>query len=358
MTFHMIQVSATRGKYRRGDLRKSMTSPQHTHVGQHLFIGIPGTELTAATRRLLKTVQPGGVVLFARNVESAAELRALGRALRTEFPYRPLVAIDQEHEGVNRLRNIIGEAPTIASIKKSGNTEQAEDFGRTTGRWLHQFGIDMDLAPVFDLELFAKKTDNALHGRCWGTTADEVVRWAGAFLEGLEREGVAACPKHFPGLGGALLDSHEKLPTIKRTRQQLMTEDIVPYVQLMRRLTAIMVGHGHYPAFDGEKARPASFSKVIITEVLRKQLGFTGLILTDDMEMGAISQISSFERAVVEAFDAGADVILVCHTAEKALAAHEALTKAVESGRIGAQQVQQSQQRIQQFRDEWIAHKV
>jgi beta-N-acetylhexosaminidase len=328
------------------------------HVGQHLFIGIPGTELTTAVCRLLKTVQPGGVVLFARNIESAAELRALGHALRTEFSYRPLVAIDQEHEGVNRLRNIIGEAPTIASIKKSGNTEQAEDFGRTTGRWLHQFGIDMNLAPVFDLELFDKKTDNALRERCWGRTADEVVRWARAFLEGLEREGVAACPKHFPGLGVSGLDSHEKLPTINRTRQQLLTEDIVPYMRLMRRLTAVMVGHGHYPALDGEKARPASLSKAIITDLLRKHLGFTGIVLTDDMEMGAISQIGSLERAVVEAFDAGADMILVCHTAEKALAAQEALTKAMESGRIGAQQFLQSQQRIQQFRDEWIAHKV
>jgi len=119
-----------------------------------------------------------------------------------------------------------------------------------------------------------------------GRTADEVSRWAGAFLDGLEREGVAACPKHFPGLGGAEIDSHEKLPTIKRTCEQLLAEDVVPYVKLMRRLTAIMVGHGHYPAFDGKKARPASLSKAIVTDLLRNELGFGGLVLTDDMEMG------------------------------------------------------------------------
>jgi beta-N-acetylhexosaminidase len=334
-----------------------MTTPQHTHVGQHLFIGIPGAQLTVETRRLLDTVQPGGVVLFARNIDSAAGLRALGRALRTEFAYRPLVAIDQEHGRVNRLRNIIGETPAIDDIKKSGNVEQAEDFGRTTGRWLHQFGIDIDFAPVFDLELFDKNTDNALRERCWGRTADEVVRWAGAFLEGLEREGVAACPKHFPGLGGTKLDSHEKLPTIMRTREQLLEEDVAPYARLMRRLTAVMVGHGHYPAFDGERPRPGSLSRAIITDLLRKQLGFAGLVLTDDMEMGAISQTGLFEQAVIEAFQAGADMILACHTAEKALAAHEALTKAVESGRIRAQQLLQSRRRIQQFRGEWIAHK-
>jgi beta-N-acetylhexosaminidase len=335
-----------------------MTSPKEMHLGQHLIIGFPGGKLGAATRRLLESVRPGGIVLFARNIDNAAELRALTRALRTELAYRPLIAVDQEHGRVNRLRNIIGEAPTIAAIKKSGNVEQAEDFGRTTGRWLHQFGIDINLAPVLDLELFDEKTDNALRERCWGRTAEEVSRWAGAFLEGLEREGVAACPKHFPGLGGSTLDSHEKLPTIQRTREQLLAEDIAPYRKLMRRLTAIMVGHGHYPAFDGKKPRPASLSKAIVTELLRNELGFGGLVLTDDMEMGAISQIRPLEEAVVEAFDAGADMILVCHTAEKAVAAHEALAKAVESGRIRPELLAQSQQRIQQFRDEWIAHKV
>ncbi len=331
---------------------------QHTHVGQHLFIGFTGAELTVDTRRLLNTVQPGGIILFARNIGTATELRALGRALRTEFSYRPLVAIDQEHDRVNRLRDIIGETPTIADVKKLGIVEQAEDFGRTTGRWLHQFCIDIDFAPVFDLELFDANTDNALRERCWGKTADEVIRWAGAFLEGLEREGVAACPKHFPGLGGSMLDSHEKLPIIPRTREALLTEDIAPYARLMRRLTAIMVGHGYYPAFDGEKPRPASLSPTIITDLLRKQLGFTGLILTDDMEMGAISEMGSFGDSVVGAFQAGADVLLVCHTTEKALAAHEALTKAIESGRISFERLFESQQRIQQFRDEWIAHKV
>ncbi len=335
-----------------------MAPPQHTHVGQHLFIGFPGAQLTANTRRLLNKVQPGGVILFGRNVDTAPELRALGRALRTEFPYRPLVAIDQEHNHVNRLRNIIGETLTIADVKKHGIVEKAEDFGRAMGRWLHQFCIDIDFAPVLDLELFDAKTDNALRERCWGKTADDVIRWAGAFLEGLEREGVAACPKHFPGLGGSVLDSHEKLPTIPRTREALLTEDIAPYARLMRRLTAIMVGHGYYPAFDGEKPRPASLSVNIITNLLRRQLGFTGLVLTDDMEMGAISEMNSFGDSVVEAFLAGADMMLVCHTAEKALAAQEALTKAIESGHISSQHLLQSQQRIQQFRDEWIAHKV
>jgi len=317
-----------------------MSKPS-AHIGQHLFIGLTGTTLTPATRKLLHTVQPGGVILFARNVESAGQLRNFCGALRREFPFRPIIGIDQENGRVNRLREITGELPTISELKATGSLEPVEDFARATGRWLHQLRIDVNFAPVLDLELFDEKTDNALRGRCWGRTADEVIRWAGTFLDAMEREGVTACPKHFPGLGGATLDSHEKLPTIHRD----VTEDITPYRHFIKRLTMIMVGHGRYPAFD---TKPASLSPAIITGLLRRQLGFTGLVLTDDLEMGAIGD---FEGAVVEAVQAGADMLLVCHTPEKIYAAHEALAK------LPAEQFAESRQRIQQFHDEWIGHK-
>ncbi len=320
-----------------------MSKPS-THVGQHLFVGIPGKELTTATQRFLNDLQPGGVILFARNIGTAGELRALGHALRTELKYRPLVGIDQENGRVNRLREIAGELPTIAELKREGSVEKVEEFGRTIGRWLHQFCVDINFAPVFDLELAS--ADNGLRDRCWGRTAEDVITWAGACLEGLEREGVVGCPKHFPGLGGATLDSHDKLPTINRSREELLAEDIEPYRHFMRRLTAIMVGHGRYPALDN---KPASLSRTIIRDLLRRQLGFTGLVVTDDLEMGAIE---SFERAVVDAVHAGADMLLICHAAEKARAAHEVLSK------IPAEHFAESQERIQQFRDEWIGHKV
>ncbi len=303
------------------------------NVGQHLFIGIPGKTLTPATRGFLDEIQPGGVVLFSRNVGSAGELRALTRQLRS-LPYRPLVAIDQEHGRVNRLREITGELPTIGQLKTT--PEQVEDFGRSVGRWLHQFHVDLDFAPVFDLDF---NFDNALRDRCWGATAAEVIRWAGAFLEGLEREGVAACPKHFPGLGRARLDSHEALPVIEAD----ISEDIEPYRHFMRRLTAIMVGHAKYPAIED---KPASLSRAVITGLLRRQLGFTGLVVTDDLEMKAIPD---FERAVADAMNAGADMLLVCHTPEKIRAAHRVLS---------GLSFPESEKRIEQFRDEWIGHKV
>ncbi len=320
-------------------------SKTFSHPGQHLFIGFAGREFDVSARRLLNTIQPGGVVLFARNVGSAGELRRLGRALRTELTYRPLIAMDMESGRVNRLRDVVGELPTIAELKREGSPEKAEDFGRVLGRWLHQFCVDIDFAPVFDLELFDEKTDNALRDRCWGKTADEVIVWAGAFIEGLEREGVAACPKHFPGLGGAMLDSHEKLPVITRSRKELLRDDVQPYQHFLRRLRTVMVGHGQYSALDD---KPASLSHDVITGLLRRQLDFGGLVLTDDLEMGAIK---SFEDSAAEAINAGADMVLVCHTAEKAFAAHEVLSK------MPSDRLAESRKRIQQFRDEWIGHK-
>jgi len=330
-----------------------MSKPS-AQVGQHLFIGLTGAELTPDDRRLLKTIRPGGIVLFARNVVSAEQLRELCGNLLRDGPPHLVIVIDQEQGRVNRLRNIVGEAPTIVDLKKLGNRKLAVDFGRKTGQWLHRFGIDIDFAPVLDLELFGPKTDNALRGRCWGRTAEEVAQWAGAFLDGLQQEGVTSCPKHFPGLGAATVDSHEQLPTIIRSREQLVSEDVAPYVRLMPRLSAIMVGHGHYPAFDAAAPRrPASLSRTIVTDLLRRQLGFAGLVLTDDMDMGAITQFGPVDQAVVEAFDAGADVILVCHTPEKMLAAHEALAKAVESGRVTGERLADSQERIQRIREKW-----
>jgi beta-N-acetylhexosaminidase len=314
-----------------------MSKPS-THVGQHLFVGIPGKTLAPATRRLLNGIQPGGIILFARNIGTAGELRALGKALRKELDYRPLIAIDQENGRVNRLREIAGELPTIPELKRDGLPEKVEEFGRSIGRWLHQFNVDLDFAPVFDLD--AVNADNALRDRCWGKTATEVIQWAGAFLEGLEREGVASCPKHFPGLGRALLDSHEQLPTISAD----ITEDMKPYRHFMRRLTAIMVSHAKYPAIED---KPASLSRKIVTDLLRRQLGFTGLVFTDDLEMKAITD---FESAVADAMRAGADMLLVCHTPEKICAAHKVLTK--------LPRFVESQARIQRFRDEWIGHKV
>jgi beta-N-acetylhexosaminidase len=283
-------------------------------AGQHLFIGIPGRDLTSETRQWLAEVRPGGVILFARNVDNARQLRDLTRQLRE---FTPLIGIDQENNRVNRLREIVGELPALARLKATGG---ARAFGRQVGQSLRDLGINLDFAPVLDLELGDAAVDNALRDRCWGRTAAEVTRHAGEFLAGLREAGVCACGKHFPGLGGARHDSHEELPTIDRSRDELWAEDIAPYRELP--LPAIMVSHAHYPAFD---FGPASLSREIITTLLRRQLGYTGVVMTDDLEMRAIRD---FHGAVRAAISAGADMLLVCHTPARILAAYEILARA------------------------------
>jgi beta-N-acetylhexosaminidase len=300
------------------------------NVGRHLMIGLRGTELDAEARQLLRVVRPGGVVLFARNIESTRQVRALCRAL----PAGTIIAIDQENRRVNRLRNIVGELPGIADIKSP------ERFGRDVGRSLRRLGVHLDFAPVLDLEVFDAKTDNALRERCWGKTAAEVTARAGAFLRGLQAAGVAGCGKHFPGLGGARCDSHEALPVIRRATEA----EREPYAALMPDLVAVMVSHGLYPSLDN---KPASLSRKIIGGLLRRRLKFNGLVFTDDLEMKALPQTSA---TVVRAFRAGADMLLLCHTPEKILAAHEALSRA----KLPAARFAESARRIQQFRRRWL----
>ena len=248
-----------------------------------------------------------GVVLFARNIVSAEQVRDLTRELHQ---FDLTVAVDQANHRVNRLRDFV-KLPTIAEVKTSGDPV---GFGKRVGETLRELGFDMDFAPVVDLDYGAK--DNALQERCWGTTPAEVVKWAGGFIDGLQAEGVAACPKHFPGLGRATLDSHEALPVI---REKDLSHDIRPFEELLPRCRYVMVGHAQYLALD---TVPASLSRAIVTGILRDRLGFRGTVLTDDLEMKAIRSVG---KAATQAIAAGADAVLVCHNPDQIREAHAAL---------------------------------
>lgn len=282
-----------------------------------LFIGLAGTTLTPANRQLLEDIQPGGVILFARNIDSRPQLRRLIADIKETCQHPPTIGIDHENRRVNRLRYLVGELPSLADVVAQ---HRAHVFGRELGRQLRDLGIDLDFAPVLDLELFDEETDNALRERCWGRDPATVVAHAGEFIEGLQAEGVAACPKHFPGLGGARCDAHDALPIITRRAAELWEEDARPFCELLGRCQAVMVGHGCYPALDPD--HPASLSRPIITGWLRERLGFRGRVLTDDLEMGAIGKVAT---AAVAARAAGADQLLVCHTPETIREAHAVL---------------------------------
>jgi beta-N-acetylhexosaminidase len=308
-------------------------------IGQFLFIGLPGTTVDAETRDLLREVQPGGVVLFARNLESPRQVAELNAAIRANLKIPPLISIDQEGGPVDRLKKIGEAMPSPSDIRATDDASLAGRFGALTAEVLRHLGFNMNFAPMIDLEVHPD-ADNALKGRYFGTTTAEIMRFAGAYLEGLLQGGVIACGKHFPGLGDSTVDSHKALPTVERSGEDLRANDLKPYVELTTRINSrmsvIMIAHAYYPAFDGQDRIPASLSPNVVTSLLRDELEFRGLAISDDMEMGAIVEMGDFSESCVRAFEAGNDMLLVCQTVERAREAHAALVTASESGRISA----------------------
>jgi beta-N-acetylhexosaminidase len=283
--------------------------------GQLILTGVPGKELDAETAALFRRVQPGGFILFGRNIESAPQLRKLIDALRDLSEVEPIITIDQEGGRVSRLRLIGSEPPSARQLREKGDINLIRRHGDITGRLLRLFGFNLDLCPVLDIS-FDDEADNSLRGRCYGKAVSEVVRNAGAFNEAMRRQGVASCGKHFPGYSAATVDAHHDLPKIERTLDELDNEELAVFREFTGRegslVDSMMICHGWYPCFEPEK-KPASLSHAIVTGLLRDGLGFDGLIMTDDLDMGAILKNYSTEETVRLAMAAGNDLAMVCH---------------------------------------------
>ena len=278
------------------------------HAHQLLMIGLQGPELTAGEERLLSRFCPGGIILFGRNVESAEQLAALCARIAELCEIAPLIAIDQEGGRVDRLRGILNTSLSAPDVAARGDAEAARRFGANAGAMLGALGINLNLAPVVDLDL--SEADNSLRGRHWGSDAETVCRLAGAYLEGLQSAGVFGCLKHFPGLGREPVDSHRELPTIEASLDELRSADLVPFVRLAGAARFAMVTHCAYPAIDAD-GRPASLSPAAYA-LLRGDCGFGGVAITDDLEMGALDGCGSWEEKLRAAVAAGADMLAVC----------------------------------------------
>jgi beta-N-acetylhexosaminidase len=276
-------------------------------------------------------------LLSAHNIESAQQVVELTSSVRSLLRVPPLIAVDQEGGRVDRLKGIYSPMPSADLLRASGDASIADRFGEITAEALRTLGFNINFAPVLDIAV-DDSADNGLKGRYLGGTVAKVVRLAGAYLEGLQRGGVVGVGKHFPGLGAAAPDSHSVMPVIGRSRDEIMKFELSPYLELFSkinaRLNALMVAHAHYPAFDGPAALPASLSKNIIGGLLRDELGFKGLAITDDLEMGAITSIRSISDAAVMAVEAGVDMVMVAGSPEHATAAWEAVVDAARQGRI------------------------
>ncbi len=291
-------------------------------AGSLLVVGLAGRELTALERAWLRLVRPGGVILFRRNIENARQTRALldeATALCAPNSFR---CVDVEGGAVDRLRDALAPLPSAQAVAQAGKGALARVHGELIARAVRTFGFNTTLAPVLDLAL--QESAAVMGTRAAAATSDGVVKYARPLIASLSAHGVASCGKHFPGLGGGALDSHLETPEIHRGMAALWSEDLTPYRALCNELPMVMVNHAAYPATPGRK-RPASVSPYWLTTVLRKRIGYRGIIFSDDLEMGGILKFMPVEEAAVAAIRAGTDLLEICHSPELILRGYEAL---------------------------------
>lgn len=312
-------------------------------AGRTLMIGFDGTAVTTELTATLRRIRPGGVILFRRNLDTPQSLSAMLEELSEVLPCPTLFAVDQEGGRVSRLEPWLGPTPPAEQWARS-ETAEVSRFGHATGRALRDLGFNLDFAPVVDL--CRPDTSNGIGDRSFGTDPELVTRSAGAFLDGLQAEGVAGCLKHFPGLGDTGVDSHLERPTVHRDVARLEREDLVPYQRLGSRAACVMVGHGIYPALTGSTTdRPACLVPEIVQGWLRDRLGYSGLVVTDDLEMGAVTPLDTHGGVAVQAIEAGCDLALYCHSLERAERARDALAaRASAEGRFAARLVAAAEQ--------------
>ncbi len=311
------------------------------------MVGIPQLDLDSHTRQLLLNLRPGGVILFRRNYSDPETLSVLCRQLRDLNPANPpLIAIDHEGGRVHRLEAPFTHFPPARQLIQNGPPRPAEvvyRVGQAMGRELRAVGIDLNFAPVLDV---VTNPDNTVIGdRAFATQPQQVAVLGSALARGLREAGVIPCGKHFPGHGATHLDSHQDLPTDERAAGVLEQTDLIPFRQACtEQIEMLMTAHVVYPALDPE--RPASLSRPILTDLLRHRLGFTGIVVSDDLEMGAIVRHGSVEQAAVEALAAGADLLLVCQSTELAVQARNACLRALHTGLLSRQRLADASGRI------------
>lgn len=295
-------------------------------AGSLLVVGLENAHLSGLERAWLKTVRPGGVILFRRNIADPAQTRGLLDGATALCAPNALRCVDVEGGTVDRLRDALAPLPSAQAVaeadRRSGKRLLAREHGILTARGVKAFGFNVTLAPVLDLAL--PESNGVMGTRASGATAEEVVAYARGFVAGLASEGVAGCAKHFPGLGGGTRDSHVETPQIRRSWKALWQDDLAPYRALRDELPMIMVNHAAYPLTRGGNL-PATASPFWITKVLRAKIGYRGLIFSDDMEMGGILKVLPMEEAAVAAIRAGMDTLEICHSPELILRGYEAL---------------------------------
>ena len=312
-------------------------------VGQLLMIGIHGKTLNDDAKFMLNEYRVGGIILFDRNMESKDQVKTLITDINKvgkSAGLTPLfIGIDQEGGAVARMEDQLIKVPPAEELGKEP-IEQAVSLAKQSGTELKDLGFNINFAPVADLGL--------TYGRSFSTNPDDVVRYASAVGKAYDEAGLWYSYKHFPGIGKTDVDLHADTSVVPVSKETLLNEDTKVFVDLIKQSKpntyAIMVSHAMYPQIDAE--HPSSLSKAIITDWLRKDMGYNGVVVTDDMDMGALAKHYTFGDMAVQSILAGSDILLVCHEYEHMQEAYNGLMKAVKDGRISKERLDESVKRI------------
>ena len=285
-----------------------------TNLGDNFVIGFEGTAMTPALAKLLARIQPAGVILFRRNITDAEQTWQLLRDCQRQVAQPLFTCVDMEGGTVDRLRDIFGPSPSAASVFETADLNLFRRHGKAIGAICRAAGFNVDFAPTLDLSL--PPSLPVMGSRVVSANPHEVTSYARAFLRGLSDSRVLGCGKHFPGLGEVSLDTHKDLPVVEKTMRRLLAEDVEPYRALRRDLPFVMICHAIYATATRDQT-PASLSKKWMTDILRRKVGYTGLAITDDMEMHAVSDYGSYESIAERALLAGNDVVMFCSHIER-----------------------------------------
>jgi beta-N-acetylhexosaminidase len=323
---------------------------QISQIGQLLIVGFDGTEITPRFSSLLQRMQPAGVILFARNIKTAEQTWQLLRECQNCVSVPLFPCVDLEGGSVDRFREVLGPAPSAADVFSTGDRKLFRKHGQVIGENCHALGFRLDFAPVLDLAFEASRS--VMSSRVVSPNPRETAAYAREFLAGLRLAGVLGCGKHFPGLGEGRLDSHHELPVIEKTIKRLWAEDLLPYRMLRAQMPLVMISHAAYPLVTHDQT-PASLSRVWITNILRKRVGYRHLIVSDDLEMGGVLSAASVKQAAVEHIRAGGDLCLICHREDYIAQAYDELVNTIERDPKFANRVRESVQRVLAFKKRW-----
>jgi beta-N-acetylhexosaminidase len=321
--------------------------PKTREIGQLLILGFDGTTMTPRLIALLTRLQPAGVILFARNIKTPEQTWRLLHDCQKCVPTPLFTCVDLEGGNVDRFRDVLGPAPSAADVFATGDRKLFLKHGHVIGENCRALGFNVDFAPVLDLAFEASRS--VMSSRVVSASPRETVTYAREFLAGLRAAGVQGCGKHFPGLGEGKLDSHRALPVIDKRLKELWAEDLLPYRMLRAQMPMVMIAHAAYPLVTKDRT-PASLSKLWITNILRKRIGYRNLIVSDDLEMGGVLSAGPVGQAAVEHIRAGGDLCLICHRENYAAQAYDEFVKTAEHDPTFARRIAESVRRVLAFK--------